>query len=85
MFTMAAKHSERWGSALTPSIYLNTHKTVVNFSGKAFSVAVRDGKGIPMQWLTLSLYSVKALTLSDIKSMVLKCTCQGIWEKCALQ
>lgn len=68
---MAAKHSERQASALGPSNYLNTHKTVVNFNGKAFSVIVRDGKGILMQWLTLSLYSVRALTLSDIKTTVL--------------
>lgn len=81
---MAAKRSERWASALTPSIYINTHKTMINFNGKMFSI-VRDGKVIQMQWLTLSLYSVKALTLSDIKSMVLKCTYQRIWEKCALQ
>lgn len=68
---MAAKHSERQASALTPSIYFNTHKTVVNFNGKALSVVVRDEKGILMQWLTLSLYSVTALTLSDIKTTVL--------------
>lgn len=81
---MATKHSERRASAFTPSIYLNTHKTVVNFNGKAFSV-IRDGKGILIQWLTQSLYSVKALALLHIKSTVLKCTYQEIWEKCALQ
>lgn len=68
---MVAKHAERQASALRPSIYLNAHKTVVNFNGKAFSVIVRDGKRILMQWLTPSLYSVKALTLSDIKTTVL--------------
>lgn len=63
---MAAYHSERWASALTPSIYLTIHKTVVNFNRKACSVIVNDGKGILMHWLTRSLYSVKALTLSGI-------------------
>lgn len=56
----------RWESALTPSFYLTIHKMMANVYEKAYSVTFSDGKGVFMQWLTQSLYSVQALTLSGI-------------------
>jgi len=82
---MAEYRSERRASALTPSIHLTIHKTVVNFNGKACSVTVSDGKGILTHWLAQSSYSVKALTLADIKSTVLKRIYHRIWKNSALQ